>query len=103
MDRSSTRIAILLCHGMPMRSQCCANPLQAQLRGLIGDYQGGDEKLFNDALEALDMLNSCLSEEAQKIPGQPGGIATQPVGLAPPPGSTPARPAADEPPLISFD
>ncbi|KAK2080262.1 hypothetical protein QBZ16_000115 [Prototheca wickerhamii] len=40
--------------------QANAQQLQAQLRGLIGDYQGGDEKLFNEALEALDMLNSCF-------------------------------------------
>ncbi|KAL6779740.1 hypothetical protein ACKKBG_A13540 [Auxenochlorella protothecoides x Auxenochlorella symbiontica] len=39
-----------------------AEQLQAQLRGLIGDYTGGDEALFSQAFEALDMLNSCLAD-----------------------------------------
>lgn len=72
---------------------------------MIGDYQGGDEKLFNEALEALDMLNSCLSEEAtgQGAPPAAAPPAASPApGLAPPPGAAAPRPA-DEAPLISFD
>lgn len=33
--------------------------LQAQLRGLISDYQGGDEGVLAQAFEAFDMLSRC--------------------------------------------
>jgi hypothetical protein len=66
--------------------------VQAQLRGLIGDYQGGDEALFSQAIEALDMLNSCLTNPAESAP-QPAEAAPQPAAPAP----------KDEAPLISFE
>ncbi|EFN54229.1 hypothetical protein CHLNCDRAFT_135739 [Chlorella variabilis] len=56
-----------------------AYQLQAQLRGLIGDYQGGDEGIFAKAFESFDMLSRCLEEQ------------------------TVNRPTGDEAPLISFD
>lgn len=43
-----------------------AEQLQAQLRGLINDYSGGDEKLLAGALEAYDMLQRSLDN--QKAP-----------------------------------
>ena len=43
-----------------------AEQLQAQLRGLINDYSGGDEKLLAGAFEAYDMLQRSLDN--QKAP-----------------------------------
>lgn len=86
-----------------------AEQLQAQLRGLIGDYQGGDEAAYAAAFESFDMLSRCLEE--QEAPAAPAGVppavpatATAPAAVA---GSTaPAAvsaPPAEEAPLISFD
>jgi hypothetical protein len=36
--------------------------LQAQLRGMIGDYKGGDETILASALEVFDLLSNTLSE-----------------------------------------
>lgn len=70
---------------------------QAQLRGLIGDYTGGDEALFSQAFEALDMLNSCLADPSAAQPGADAG--------APSPSEPQAAPAPSrsDAPLISFD
>lgn len=43
-----------------------AEMLQAQLRGLINDYAGGDEKLYAGAFEAFEMISRCLDD--QKAP-----------------------------------
>ncbi|PRW59857.1 hypothetical protein C2E21_1451 [Chlorella sorokiniana] len=90
-----------------------AGQLQAQLRGLISDYQGGDEAIFAKAFEAFDMLSRCLEEQnapqQQELPPAAAAVAGTgaPAGLAPPPAAVAApvaaRPPADEPPLISFD
>lgn len=49
---------------LEMRSR--AEMLQAQLRGLINDYAGGDEKIFAGAFEAYEMISRCLDD--QKVP-----------------------------------
>ncbi len=75
--------------------------LQAQLRGLISDYQGGDESVLAQAFEAFDMVSRCLDE--MKNPKQPAAAAAPaatPV-LAPPPSAAPAA-AAPQEDLISF-
>jgi len=36
--------------------------LQAQLRGMIGDYKGGDETVLAAALEVFDLLSNTLAE-----------------------------------------
>jgi hypothetical protein len=66
-----------------------AEMLRAQLRGLINDYQGGDETLLAGALESFEMLNQCLDEN----PAQPPAQAAAPRTLPPPP-MTQAPPAA---------
>lgn len=89
-----------------------AYQLQAQLRGLIGDYQGGDEGIFAKAFESFDMLSRCLEEQSAPAPGPvpAAGLAAPPAALGPaslaPPPLQPAavnRPTGDEAPLISFD
>ena len=107
-----------------MRSR--AEMLQAQLRGLINDYSGGDVKIFAGAFEAFEMLSRCLDdqkppenaaqeaveavEEEQEQPQVTTATEEeQPRPVAPPP-AVPAMPApvasstasggAD---LISFD
>ncbi|PSC69596.1 programmed cell death 6 interacting [Micractinium conductrix] len=86
-----------------------AEQLQAQLRGLIGDYQGGDEALFARAFESFDMLSRCLEEQNAPAQPPPAASAAPPSALAPPPGAAAApppavaQPPADEAPLISFD
>lgn len=71
-------------------------PSQAQLRGLIGDYTGGDEALYSQAIDALDMLNSCLEEQ-----GPPQAGADKSELAAPAPAAAAA--SRDDAPLISFD
>lgn len=85
-----------------------------QLRGLISDYQGGDEGAYARAFESFDMLARCL-EEQEAPAGPEGGLppataavagTTGPAALAPPAPAAAApvtRPPADEAPLISFD
>jgi hypothetical protein len=46
---------------LEMRSR--AEMLQAQLRGLINDYAGGDEKIFAGAFEAYEMISRCLDDQ----------------------------------------
>ena len=41
-----------------------AEQLRAQLRGMLNDYDGGDEVLMCRALEAFDSLNSALDKDA---------------------------------------
>ncbi len=36
--------------------------LQAQLRGMIGDYKGGDETVLASALEVFDLLSNTMAE-----------------------------------------
>ncbi|GAB4822123.1 hypothetical protein N2152v2_009169 [Parachlorella kessleri] len=79
--------------------QSKAEQLQAQLRGLISDYQGGDESVLAQAFESFDMLSRCLDEV--KNPGKAAAAAAAPAAaqhtpsLAPPPGA--AGPAAAAP------
>ena len=42
---------------LPTATPPLAPALQAQLRGIISDYQGGDEALFAQAFESFDMLS----------------------------------------------
>lgn len=83
--------------------------LQAQLRGAISDYQGGDETVFAKAFEAFDMLSRCLDEQntpdqsAAAGPTAASAAAPPAAALAPAPAATATRPPAEEAPLISFD
>ncbi|KAL4458365.1 hypothetical protein ABPG75_013230 [Micractinium tetrahymenae] len=84
--------------------------LQAQLRGAIGDFQGGDEAVFARAFESFDMLSRCLDEQeapAAAAPAAAPAAAVPAATLTPPPGTAApvaaGRPPADEAPLISFD
>lgn len=101
------RPASFCCGLAPLSVHLHLSPhLQAQLRGLINDYQGGDEATFAQAFECFDMLSRCLEE--MKNPGQaaPAGAPTADVpSLAPPPGAPTSapQPSAQEAPLISLD
>lgn len=90
-----------------------AEMLQAQLRGLINDYAGGDEKLLAGAFEAFEMLSRCLEDQKAPAPTEivpaepaaPESVAPAPRAapiVAPPPVATApaAAPVAD---LINFD
>lgn len=84
-----------------MRSK--AEQLQAQLRGLISDYSGGDETLLAQAIEAFDMISRCLDSQAPEA-GQPAKAGGgEPAPAAPQGAAAPAQPSADAAPLISFD
>lgn len=78
-----------------------AEMLQKQLRGMIGDFAEGDEACLAQALEALDMLNRCLDDQAAAPAPAPPPQADQ----APPPVSTSAPMVSQQTdaPLISFD
>ena len=71
--------------------------LQAQLRGMIGDFKGGDEMLLSQALEAFDTLTSTTTEYRAALEGKE---AAQPVAGMPepsklqPPGSNPFQVSA---------
>jgi len=102
-----------------------AKQLQAQLRGLINDYSGGDEQLLSSALESFDMITRCIDDQKPQIDDQteiqsspieePAAVAAPtddhaeglgPAGaaVAQPRAPPPAAPAAlSETPLISFD
>jgi hypothetical protein len=97
--------------------------LKAQLRGMIGDYKGGDEAVLAAALEVFDLLSNTLAEyETAVSPRAAGSNPTPPkTGAAakvqPPsyqqnpfqPSPTTAAATApgkkpdEEAPLISFD
>lgn len=53
-----------------------AQQLQAQLRGLIGDYQDCDEGALESGLKALTVLNTVLEEQHNPTPPQ-GGAASE--------------------------
>ncbi len=92
-----------------------AEQLRAQLRGMLNDYEGGDETLMCSALEAFDSLNAALEGEVQQAEADVPAETD-----APPPATTIAAAetdAADDqddseqrtekkdeelPPLISF-
>lgn len=76
---------------------CPPAAAQAQLRGLIGDYTGGDEALFSQAFEALDMLNSCLADPI----APPAGVEA--AGATPSEPQAAAPPTKSDAPLISFE
>lgn len=61
-----------------MRSK--AAQLQSQLRGLIGDYAGGDEAVLASGIEAFDMITRCLEE--QKGGGEGAAAAAAPAEAA---------------------
>lgn len=109
-------------HDMLGKSQ----QIEAQLRGMIGDFKGGDEMLLSQALEAFDTLTNTTTEYRAALEGkeaakpvagmsessklQPpgsnpfqagayGGSSTAPIVTAP--GQKPDK--DDEAPLISFD
>ena len=44
--------------------------LQAQLRGMIGDFKGGDEMLLSQALEAFDTLTNTTTEYRAALEGK---------------------------------
>lgn len=50
-----------------------AQQLQAQLRGLIGDYQDSDEESLEAGLKALSVLNNVLEEDSNPTPSQGAG------------------------------
>eukprot|EP00887_Chlorella_sp_A99_P006269 scaffold3.g6269.t1 len=75
---------------------------RAQLRGIISDYQGGDEALFAQAFEAFDMLGRCLEEQKNPKPVVPAPAELAAGGVGAPAAPAPP-PAADDKPLISFD
>lgn len=97
--------------------------LQAQLRGMIGDYSGSDEGVMARALEAFETLSNTLEEYHKgtgKSPAasqQQTSSSMQPARLQPPPGASnpftagaaqpntaaAKKPVDDEPPLITFD
>ena len=43
---------------------------QAQLRGMIGDFKGGDEVLLSQALEAFDTLTNTTTEYRAALVGK---------------------------------
>ncbi|EIE21141.1 hypothetical protein COCSUDRAFT_48293 [Coccomyxa subellipsoidea C-169] len=98
--------------------------LEAQLRGMIGDFKGGDETAVAQALEAFDILDISLTEYKTAVKGEtPSDPTAQAANQQPPAASNPfqanpfggastapiitapgQKPKADEePPLISFD
>lgn len=93
------------CSVQPNTAWWCP-PLQAQLRGLINDFQeGGDEALYAQAFESFDMLSRCLEElknPSKPAPAPPAEVPT----LAPPPATAAAAasvpPPAPQEDLISF-
>jgi hypothetical protein len=71
-----------------------AEQLQSQLRGLIGDYAGGDEALLASGIEAFDMLSRCLDEQkgdaaAAAAPARAAAAAN--AGWVAPPGGVAGR------------
>lgn len=96
-----------------------AQQLQAQLRGLINDYSGGDETLLAGAFQSFDMLSSCLDDQQHRATdettaeqddaGKGLRMAGVPAEVVPRSAATPAPIAptattsAAEAPLISFD
>jgi hypothetical protein len=57
---------------------------QAQLRGMIGDFKGGDETAVAQALEAFDILGIALAEYKTAVKGEaPAQPATQAAQLQP--------------------
>lgn len=104
--------------------------VQAQLRGMIGDYHDSDEEALAGGLEVYDLLTNTLTEYSGKAPAQPATelpTSSRPSTttsyptpqLAPPPeqsnpfqgdplklGAQTApgqKPKGEEAPLISFD
>ncbi|CAL5229955.1 g13384 [Coccomyxa viridis] len=103
--------------------------IEAQLRGMIGDFKGGDEVLLSQALEAFDTLTNTTTEYRAALGGKSTGIpaaGSSAAGGVPnlqPPSSNPFQKGAfgssneapivtapgqkpdkdDEPALISFD
>jgi len=80
-----------------------ARVLQAQMRGHISNYQGGNEAGLATALEASDMLTTCLQEyegsrgSAPQAPAPPSSGYQAPQPLAEPqpaPAPAPAQAAA---------
>ena len=71
--------------------------LQAQLRGMIGDFKGGDEMLLSQALQAFDTLTNTTTEYRAALEGKE---AAKPVaGMSEssklqPPGSNPFQVSA---------
>mmetsp|Transcript_6485 Transcript_6485/g.18689 ORF Transcript_6485/g.18689 Transcript_6485/m.18689 type:complete len:248 (-) Transcript_6485:98-841(-) len=101
-----------------------AQQLQAQLRGLIGDYQDSDEGALEAGLKSFDVLNNVLEEHSNPTPTEgfeSGAPETVPasvppraaVASAPQSAAAPAAPhmppknlldpvPADEKPLMEF-
>lgn len=101
-----------------------AEQLRSQLRGMLNDYDGGDEALMCNALEAFDSLNAALEGDVQQAEAnvmpeaQPDAPPEAAEADAPPPvaaeteaGDHPADDARQQttekkeeelPPLISF-
>ena len=65
--------------------------MQAQLRGMIGDYKGGDESVLGAALEVFDLLSNTLAEYTTAMsPKAPGTAAAS--GLTPSIAGKPSTP-----------
>ena len=81
---------------------------QAQLRGMIGDFKGGDEVLLSQALEAFDTLTNTTTEYRAALEGKSTGApakATSVAGGAPklqPPSSNPFQVTASRSPPWIF-
>lgn len=69
--------------------------VQAQLRGMIGDFKGGDEMLLSQALEAFDSLTNTTTEYRAALEGKSAVAAPEGTSQAntgprlQPPGSNP--------------
>ena len=100
--------------------------MQAQLRGMIGDYQGVDEGALSAALEAFELLNNTMEEykkakggssASEALPAStpaPTAVHSAPAPRLPPPRNdnpfnsnpfqaAPGQKPTDDAPLISFD
>jgi len=79
-----------------------AQMLNSQLRGLIRNDEGKSEVLLAEALEANDMLDSCLSEYNAGKSGGANGTQAEASAGASNPAATPQT-AGYEAPLIQLD
>lgn len=79
-----------------------ATTIQAQLRGLIGDYSDPDEGALAAGLESYDMLNNVLEEQSEAAPqgatggvefgGRPAASSADSFAVPPPSKAAPAAP-----------
>ncbi|KAI8108156.1 hypothetical protein M9434_006186 [Picochlorum sp. BPE23] len=77
-----------------------AEQLRAQLRGMLNDYDGGDEVLMCNALEAFDSLNAALEGDVQQAEANVTPDAPPEASPEAPPE---APPEADAPPPVAAE